>query len=265
MRRSLSRLYWLPCSLALLLPCSTVWARYEATLVKEYTGPHQDAFITQFDRVRLLVRQAQVEDSALLGLFQYREGFQYPLFIHFEDGAPAGAENALAYVRLGQTSQGFAQELVVNLAADAGAGMDFDRIFYHEMTHAVMNDAVGSEASLKIPHWVQEGLAQYVSGEGKNRVTQAAGQFKKSQVKALLYNLEGPYTGAAYPQYYLAIECLYEKHSVNAVQALVRDLIQGKSTTDSIEDVTGLSWDKFQEEVRDYSLKSLQDKARSDY
>ena len=96
--------------LVILLSCvSFAQARYDATLMKEYTGPHQDAFITQFDRVRLLTRQAQVEDSALLGLLQYHEGFQYPLFIRFQDGAPGGIENSLAYVRLGKCPDGFVQ------------------------------------------------------------------------------------------------------------------------------------------------------------
>src|SRR6266446_2267346 len=58
-------------------PCA--WARYQAALVKDYTGRHQDEYITQLDRVRLLARQAQVEVSARLGLIQYREGFEYPL------------------------------------------------------------------------------------------------------------------------------------------------------------------------------------------
>jgi hypothetical protein len=246
--------------------CSThAWARYEAALVKDYTGRHQEEFVTQYDRVRLLARQAQVEASARLGLVQYHEGFTYPLLVRFEDGAPAGIENSLAYVRLLESPQGFAQELVVNLDATSVTREDFDRIFYHEMTHAVMNDAVGGEASSKIPHWVQEGLAMYVSEEGKDRVAQAAQLFKKSQVRALLYDLDGPYMGNAYPQYYLAIETLYEKHSVNAVQALVRDLILGKSITDSVEDVTGLPYAKFQDEVREYSLKVLEEKARPDY
>ena len=259
--------FWLllPCSLAPVLLCCPAWARYEAALVKDYAGRHQEEFVTQFDRVRLLARQAQLEASARLGLMQYRQGFTNPLIIRFEEGAPSGIENALAYVRLLQSRAGFAQELVVNLDATAVSPVDFDTIFYHEMTHAVMNDAVGGEASAKIPHWVQEGLAQYVSGEGKSRVTQAAQGFKKSQVQALLYDLDGPYTGNAYPQYYLAIECLYEKHTVNAVQALVRDLILGKSVIEAIEDNTGLGWVKFQDEVRDYSLKVLQDKARPDY
>jgi hypothetical protein len=143
--------------------------------------------------------------------------------------------------------------------------MDFDKIFYHEMTHAVLNDAVGGEASVKIPHWVQEGLAQYVSEEGKDRVIEEAQTVKKSQARYLLADLDGPYTGRAYPQYYLAIECLYEKHTVNAVQALVRNLILGKSTLDAVEDSTGLDWVKFQDEVREYSLKVYEDKARPDF
>ncbi len=246
-----------------LCPCA--WARYQAALVKDYNGRHPEEYTAQFDRVRLLVRQAQVEASARLGLIQYKEGFQYPLFIRFDDGAPPGVESALAYVQLMENKGAFAQQLVVNLDATATSPMDFDKIFYHEMTHAVLNDAVGGEATVKIPHWVQEGLAQYVSEEGKSRVIEEAQMVKKSQAHYLLADLEGPYTGQAYPQYYLAIEYLYEKHTVNAVQALVRNLILGKSTVDAIEDSTGLNWVKFQDEVRDYSLKVFQDKARPDF
>jgi hypothetical protein len=252
------------------------WARYQAALVKDYTGRHQEEYVTQFDRVRLLVRQAQVEVSARLGLIQYREGFQYPLLIRFDDGAPPGVESALAYVQLMEAPRqtpggpassvaGFAQQLVVNLDATATSPMDFDKIFYHEMTHAVLNDAVGGEATVKIPHWVQEGLAQYISEEGKGRVIEEAQTVKKSQAHYLLADLDGPYTARAYPQYYLAIEYLYEKHTVNAVQALVRNLILGKSTIDAVEDSTGLPWVKFQDEVRDYSLKVFQDKAQPDF
>jgi len=265
-KRSLLFLLLLSCSFAPLFFSSPAWARYQAELVSEYDGNHKDDFTAYFDRVRLLVNQAQLEDSVRLGLLQYHEGFEYPLVIHFQDGSPAGAEYALAYVQLLQTPYGFAQELVVNLdAISAGPKQDFDKIFYHEMTHAVLNDVVGGEASTKIPHWLQEGLAQYVSGEGDDRVTQAAQQYKKSQVQALLCDLNGAYTGNAYPQYYLAIKSLEDKHSVNAVQALVRELIEGKSVTDAVEDSTGMTWEKFQEEVREYSLNVLKDKAKPDY
>src|SRR4029077_18607640 len=139
--------------------------RVAATLAQENHGPHQTEFTSQYDRVRLLVRQAQLEVSSQLGLIQYREGFQYPMTIHFDDGAPAGVEYALAYVQLQQSEKGFRQQLVINLEQLTAHPMDFDTVFYHEMTHAVMNDAVGGEAALRIPHWVQEGLAVYISGE----------------------------------------------------------------------------------------------------
>jgi hypothetical protein len=129
----------------------------------------------------------------------------------------------------------------------------------------VLNDAVGGEASMRIPHWVQEGLAQFVSEEGDARVERAAQHFRKSQVQALLYNLEGPYSGYAYPQYYLAIKYMNDKFTINSVQALVRDLIAGQATHAALEDSVGIPWDKFQQNLREYSLGILRDKAKPDY
>jgi len=243
----------------------TVWARYPAALVKDYGGRYQEAFTTQYDRVRLLVKQAQVEVSARLGLLQYREGFQYPMFIRFDDGAPPGVESALAYVQLMQNNGAFAQQLVVNMEATSETPMDFDKIFSHEMTHAVLNDAIGGDAAQKIPPWVQEGLAQYVSGEGPGRVKDFAQTVKKSQAKELVADLEGPYTARSYPQYYLAIQYMNDKFSVNAIQAFVRELILGKPTAEALEDSTGQNWVKFQDDLREYSIHIFEDNARPDF
>ncbi len=243
---------------------ATAWGRTGPVIIKTYTGQHQDHFISQYDRVRLLTRQAQLQASARLGLLQYREGFSFPLTIRFADGAPQGIQNAAAYVRLLSGPEGFSQELVVNLDAASQLDMEFDSLFLHEMTHAVLNDAVGGQAATKIPHWVQEGLAQLISEEGMNRVKKAAGAYRKSQVKALLYDLDGPYSSHAYPQYYLAIEAMEARHSINAVQALVRNLIEGKTVIESVEDAAGCPWTEFEKEVRDYSLKVLIEHARPD-
>jgi len=249
---------------ALALPAPAA-SRQEATLAQDYHGAFPDVFTSQSDRVRLLVKQAQLEVSARLGLVQYQEGFQYPLEIRFADGAPAGVEHALAYVQMSQGGADFRQELVVNLAEAAHNPFDFDQVFYHEMTHAVLNDSIGGEASARVPHWVQEGLAQYVSGEGEPRIVRVTQHLRRSQVQVLLCDLNGPYSAQAYPQYYLAIQDLYEKHSSNAVQALVRDLIAGQDASHAVEDATGLSWDDFTSEVRIYSLKVLQAHAQPDF
>ncbi len=240
--------------------------RQEALLVHDYHGGYQDLFVSQFDRVRLLVHQSQLETSARLGLFQYQQGFAHPLRIRFDDQAPAGIENALAYVAAGSTRDGqFVQEMVVNLGEMSKNANDFDQIFTHEMTHAVLDDACGGDASKTIPHWVQEGLAQFVSGEGDRRVAQAAGRVRKSQAHNLVVALDGPFSGYAYPQYYLAIQYMNDRHSINSVQAFVRDLIDGKSVSNAIVDEVGMPYDQFVHEVREFSLRKFTDKALPDY
>src|SRR5262249_7574351 len=159
-----------------------------------------------------------------------------PLTIVFKDDVAEGVENPQAYVLLGTTQKGFVQILVVNVAALAENGTNFDTVFYHEMTHAVLNDAVGGEASQRIPHWVQEGLAVYICGEGDQRVHEAAQHFRRSEVDVLVRDVEGPYSGLAYPQYYLAIKYMVDTASINAPQALVRNLIQGRTTSEAIYD-----------------------------
>jgi hypothetical protein len=246
---------WTFTALLAILACAGAQAdRYDALLVTDYSGSYKDRFTQEYDRVRVLAHQAQLEASMRLGLFQYHDGFRYPMQIRFDDGAPAGIENALAYVRLGHTDKGFAQELVINLPVMNAAGADFDQVFRHEMTHAVMNDAVGGEASEKIPHWVQEGLAQYVSGEGPDRVLQAASQVRPESLGLLLCNLNGGYQGRCYPQYYLAIQYMADKHSVNSVESFVRSLIDGHSMDDALQDAVSMPFDRFEKEVRDYSL-----------
>src|SRR5438105_4706335 len=74
-------------------------SRQAATLVRDYHGAHEANFASDFDRLRLLTQQAQLEVSSPLGLINYRGGFQYPLNIRCADGAPSGLENALAYVQ----------------------------------------------------------------------------------------------------------------------------------------------------------------------
>lgn len=233
--------------------------RYPATLASDYHGRHPDEFAQQFDRVRLLVKQAQLEVSSRLGLIQYREGFQFPLAVRFEDGAPAGLESALAFVRLGQTTQGqFVQELVINLELLTQHPMDFDTVFYHEMTHAVLNDAVGGEATQRLPHWVQEGLAEYTSGEGEGRVKSAAAATAWQALPSLIWPLAGPYAGTAYPQYYLDVKYILDKGSINALQGFVRDLIAGQGPEDALRDTLGEDAASFEKGLQDYSLKAFQ-------
>ncbi len=255
---TMQRLHYIGLTLLLLSTSTSANGRQEAILLSDYQGADSAAFAQQYDRVRLLVKQAQMEVSSRLGLFQYQEGFQYPITIRFQDGAPAMLESSLAYVQLQSSAEGFRQQLVVNVPAAAQSGMDFDRVFYHEMTHAVLNDVIGGEASIRIPHWVQEGLAQYVSGEGDGRIKQAASRTAWDNLPQLLWDIDSPYQGAAYPQYYLNIKFFLEKGTINALQAFVRNLIEGKSTHEALKETLFMDIAQYQQAVRDYSLIAFQ-------
>jgi len=248
---------------------TTLWAdsqpRFSAAFQTSYDGAYQDLYRDQVERVRLLIRQAQLEVSARLGLLQYREGFRYPLTVRFADSAPAGVENALAYVHMVQTSEGLGQEMVVNLSEFAAHSTDFDTVFYHEMTHAVLNDALELKDLTEVPHWVQEGLAVYVAGNGDKIVSDVAGHYRKYQAKELIHDLDQIHSYLIYPQGYLAFKYLNDKYSVNAVEAFVRELTQGKSTATAIEDSTGVSYDTFKQQLQDYSLDIYKENARPDF
>ena len=209
------------------------------------------------------MRQAQLEISSQLGLLHYQEGFRCPLTVRFDDTPKPGVEHALAYVMIVPTVRGFGQELVINLDVMASHPEDFDQIFYHEMTHAVLNDAVVSQTHEPLPSWVQEGLAVYIAGNGDAWARHAAQRYRKSQVKALVRDIELPVLD--YPRDYLAFKYLYERHGINSLQAFVRDLTQGKSPHDAIEEATGLSWATFVQNLKDYSLSVYQEQARPDF
>ncbi len=100
--------------------------------------------------------------------------------------------------------------------------------------------------------------------QGLQHVKQAAENVRKSQASELLYPLDGAYSWQAYPQYFLAIDGMRELYSINAVQALVRNLIGGRTITDAVEESTGRSWDAFQKDIREYSLKIFTQYARPD-
>jgi len=218
----------------LLASVSPGWAdapspRFSAAFQTTYNGNYQDLYRDQVERVRLLIRQAQLEVSARLGLLQYQEGFRYPLTVRFADTAPPNVENALAYVHMVRTSEGYGQEMVVNLSVFAEHTTDFDTVFYHEMTHAVLDDALELRDLAKVPSWTQEGVAVYVAGNGDAIVSGVAKHFRKSHVQQLIQDLDQIHGYMIYPQGYLVFKYLHDKYSVNAVEAFVRDLTQGKN------------------------------------
>lgn len=236
--------------------------RFTTSFQTDYNGKHPDLFAQQQERVRLLVNQAQMDVTSRLGLFQYREGFRCPLIVRFDDAPMPGVEHALAYVAfLGGNQCG--QMMVINLDVMAQYPGNFDPIFYHEMTHAVLNDAIVFETKRPLPAWVQEGLATYIGGEGEERVRTLAQQVRKYQAKMLLSDLQDDRVD--YPGNYLAFKYLFDKHSINAIQGFIHYLMEGKTPMQSIFEATGLKEEEFRNKVRDYSLAIYREQARPDF
>lgn len=258
-------LFWLSFVLLVAPATAEKAPRYQAVLSPRYTGAHMEAFTGQHDQVRLWVRQAQLEVSSQLGLLQYQEGFRYPISIEFADGAPPGVENALAFVQMGENQEGFIQRLVINLAAPQEGSFELQTVFFHEMTHAVMNDAVGGQATMKLPRWLHEGLAQYIGGDGEKRLTQLCSQYRKNFFTQFRYDLDAPDGSLAYAQFYLGVKYILQRKGINSLQALVRNLIAGMPYDQAIEDSCAQKLPAFKASVRDYSLDYFKDKALSDY
>jgi hypothetical protein len=231
-------------------------SRYTPTMDTNYHGTHPDLFAQQNDRVRLLVRQAQVEISSQLGLIQYQDGFYWPFSVRFDDTPARGVEHAIAYVMLVPSEHGgVAQQLVVNLDVWPSEGMDFDKVFYHEMTHAVLNDAIVTRTQKLLPSWVQEGLAVYIAGDGEWWVSRTAKMVHVSQIGYLIHDLRMERRSPDYAEDYLAFQLMKEKYSINALQAFVRELTEGKDPETAVEDSTGVSWDKFTKDLAEYQRR----------
>jgi hypothetical protein len=238
--------------------------RFAASFQTSYNGTHPDLYAQQQDRVRILIKQAQLEISSQLGLLQYQEGFRCPLTVRFDDTPAPGVEHALAYVQIIPSVRGVAQELTVNLdVMDKYPGQDFDQIFYHEMTHAVLNDAVAFPTRHHVASWIQEGLAVYIAGNGNELVKQFCQQFHRSQAASAVRDLDQPVLD--YPRDYLAFRYIVDQHTINSFQAFVRLLTNGKTPAEAVEESTGLTWDAFREKVKDYTTNVYKEQALPDY
>lgn len=239
--------------------------RQPATLIREYKGAYPDQFNAQYDQIRLWVRQAQLEVSSQLGLLQYQEGFRYPLEIRFEDGAPAHAEHTLAYVGLGRNKDEFFQVLVINIAACAKNAIGLQSVFFHEMTHAVMNDAVGGQSAARLPRWLHEGLAQFIAGDGEMRLKELTKTYRKAYFLNFGFDLDSPEASFAYPEYYLGVKYIHEKRGITALQTLVRNLIAGQPYHRALQDALNQDPAAFKQSVREYSQRYFNDRALPDY
>lgn len=189
---------------------ATPGARVEWKFDDNYQGSHRSDFDQLRWKIPNLMRQTEVNLAVRTGL-NFQDGWQYPITIHVVDGAPPGIESALAWVSISSNGDGFAQSFNVNLEAYVQTQFDFEKVFAHELTHAMVNDEIGGEAAVALPTWFQEGLAVFGADQGDQMVKVYANHYFPSAASVLLNGLDGPHTALDYAEDYLAFKYLWDK------------------------------------------------------
>lgn len=230
---------------------------HQWVLNEEYSGSHQISFQKLRYEIPVIMRQTMIDIAVRLGL-HFEEGWQYPLTIQFVDGSPNGVENVLAYVELGRSSRGIEQVLNINLEAYDAEQFNFRKVYAHELVHAMMNDAIGAQAALKLPVWFHEGLAVYGSDQGEQMVADYHQRFTDMSNEAMINGLGGPHTALDYAEDYLAFKYIYAKHGSNALHNFVREVIARDGDIEGALRYTCFeNWADFQKNAKEFSLQEL--------
>lgn len=233
--------------------------RLQWTLNEEYDGPHRASFQKLRYLIPNLMRQTTLNIAVRLGM-DFQEGWQYPLTIGFVDGSPYGTENILAYVQLYRDDQGhFGQLLNINLEAFDVEGFDFEKVFTHELVHAMMNDSIGGEAAIKLPTWFQEGIAVFGADQGDEMVkVYAHNNFGTGRI--MINGLEGQHGALDYAEDYLAFKFINEKVSSNALHNFVREVLSRQGDIPgALQYTCQLNWDEFNKKLKEYSEGVIKD------
>jgi hypothetical protein len=243
-------------------PAEESSARVQWKMDETYTGPHTDVYNKLRWKVPVLMRQSLIDLAVRLGL-DFQEGWSVPLTIRFVDTAPQGAENALAYVMMMSNGQSRFQFLDVNLSAYANQEFDFDKVFKHELAHAMLNDALSDEASANVPVWLHEGMAVYGADQGETMLAAYVQMLGDSAKDRLVNGLDGPHGALDYGEDYLAFKYIYDVHGLNSLHNFFKDLVRRQGDVKgAIEYTCGENWERFQVNARAYALKQIEQLSR---
>ena len=251
-------------SLALLPLAAPAQDRVPYVIDETYDGSHRATFDRLRWQVPNLLRQTLIDLSVRLGL-NFQDDWSVPLIIRFADGAPRGAESALAYVRMMPEAGGaYRQVLGINLAAYERESFDFEKVLAHELVHAMLNDALGTDAR-EIPVWLHEGLAVYGADQGDQMVASYVHRFKKAGVNVNFLNgLDGPHGALDYMEDYLAIQYLRERHGINSLHNFMREVVRRKGDVPgAIEAACFEDFETFQRNAREFAAERIFSEGRT--
>ena len=159
-----------------------------------------------------------------------------------------GVNNGVAY-----TTQDGKQciDLFVEHYISGNARLDI--VLQHEIVHAVMRDAMGTEAYRSVPDWFREGVALFVAREGEHKTSKLLPTVNGPE-DLLTGLLDEGMPAVAYPHAWAAIELIEQTGGTEAVKRVTQLVVDGCDADRAVVQVTGLSWDEFTSRLRAYAL-----------
>jgi hypothetical protein len=230
---------------------------HQWTIDEKYRGGHQSTYQKIKWQIPNIMRQTMINNAVKLGM-NFRDGWQYPFEIKFVDDSPFGVENVLAYVQIYSDGVAIKQDLNINLGAYDREPFNFEKVFAHELTHAMLNDAIGAEATMILPVWLHEGLAVYAADQGETMVKSYAHKFSGFAARQMLNGLEGGHGALDYAEDYLAVKYIYAKHGPNSLHNFVREVIRRKGDVPGAIQYTCFeSWEQFTINARAFAKEEI--------
>jgi len=229
------------------------------TIDDSYNGSYQDTYNKLRWDVPNFLRQSTIDIAGRVGL-DFQEGWSSPLIVRFVDSTPAGMENALAYVQFQISEDKFWQTLNINLSAYGQDPFNFQKVFEHELLHAMLNDAVGPDGVPNIPIWFHEGLAVYGAEQGDQMVRSYVAQYAQQPAEFFINGLESLHTGLDYAEDFLAFAYIHQEHGLTGLHNFIREVVSRKGDIPGALSYTcSEDWDTFQQKARTYALEKIKD------
>jgi hypothetical protein len=239
-----------------------LWAEQTSPIhfVESYAGPHANEFNDLLSQVKSIVPAALAYITVQWGL---PNTLHYPMIVRVIDSPSSLPGRPIAaYVRSFISGGELRQELVVDLQHHLMyPDENLENVLYHEMAHAVLQDAVTSPGAAGIPQWFNEGLAQSVTTEGRERTSEDFKRYGHTDSPAILCDLNGnvdafyhgEYNFGCYTQFYLAVHRLLMRGGKDTVAQVITGLKSGTPLPALVGQVTPLSWAAFQGDVQRYT------------
>ena len=232
------------------------------TFDEEYDVFYQEPFHVILPRAkdivprayRRVIRQWGLEDSGGLG---------HPLLVQIKQlNSKTIRRWEAAYVESRGSGNNLRQSLVIDIGAYVeNPDEDLNLVITHEMAHVSLMDVIAGPQAAPIPPWFNEGLAQSVTREGRDRVKADIASLRQTDAHLLLCDLDGPldefahgpFNGGCYPEFYLAVRRLEQLGGPQTLRKAITGLRQGVKLPDLTPSLTGMDWSFFKREAEHYT------------